>query len=1659
MNIDDLSRPIPRAIKRPDGTDPIDLTDFAEEVRLDDPPSLLDDSSALWPAHSGLHSTMLSTASPSAGAESWQNLVEQLAAESRAVDDDALRGALQCEAGRILVDRLGRKEEGELLLRKSGSPIATLLADQTLGGGLSTLATELASLEAEARDTGRPAKARAAAWIEFGQLCEERTSNLRRAYDAYRQALALTPTDPVGLSLASEVAAFLGENDAARELLTQQLGGAESSRLRATLLLDLAELTDDPEERLIVLEQAHQAEPKEETALRRLSRALSATDDHAQLGQLYRELARVAEDPISSSTALHLAFLTLAEGGQPVDDLVEELASTEAVRADSSDLAAPLLEVALHVEQRIAAGEDPEGLPENEPLLERLVGCLDDRREQALVREQLARIRLIRLRAWSADDDKADDGSDPEARAALCERLESDLRFCQVHLPEHRWVNEALAEVLEATGNMPALVLHLEEWARTQSAGPGRASILLRLGRAHEHKRGDLPRAAEIYELAVAEDPDNPNCLRALGGIYEKMRRWQQAVACLRRQVAETHDDPEKLAALRRIAAMAEHELADIDLAIATLEEVARLDPDDILSLYQLAKLCRIHRRPTVLISALTLLVDRVDDDVARTAVLVELGEVQELHLKQRKAARACYERALKLTPGYTPALGALGRLYRDGGELDALVELLTPEVDPVTDPAVLAFKAGRVCFEEIGDVDRGIEHFRRAYEANPDLAPAREMLAQLLTGRGRIREAYDLLRAQDPPRSASLSADYHYRLGLLAEAIARDDQAEGGGTPSGGHLSDDAALQHYRAALRAQPDHGLAFERSRRLLVAYNDVPNLIRLSEALLEADEHVDAAQLVQLGRLHLSMPDGLDTSRRFYEQAFEKAPDDPIVRREFEGLLRLSGDKKSLPALVLRSAQSSQDTHLKATLLVEAAELLLTTGQREDHDLAGRAILDALHCDPGNPYAVRHLERLLSEPDSPFVIKDAVSARAVRAQSDAERAIFYVESAELLERVGAWGQARRAYLAAKGALMNLAPADLGLQRIASDNKRATAADEGRASIHVLVAEARDAAVRAGRGEAPARTRAIRIIGEILQRDHENRDAIALARTLAGQVGDAQPLTELLATVFPRLSDKTLRYELGLFLGEHSLALEDAVRYYEAAAKARPDGRRALRGLVNTYRQMGDDRRAAEATERLLELFDPSEPSAIDLRMGIASFLSADPETLPRAIEHARVVLQARGDDPRAIQLMADLLQRAEKRVEAANLLDRLAARERSRDKLHDIYLRKAKLLSEVNGQEKPALDAIERAAALNPGNRETVSLLVDQLNRTGQAARVATYLQPIRSALVSNISRGAVSLRDLSLLSTVSRRAHSDLARMASVLLYSMEPSPGAPPAEVALPSSRTGLRRILDTPSQRVGLYSSAEPPLLHSLLQTLEGVVARLSRDFPSVGAMDNAPMPPGSDVGRLNPYARKWADIVGLPAPRLSAGASPDTVVLLHDRTPQIRIGLNIWKQADEISLRGFLALALARYALGAPRARALSASATDLLLAAAFEAVGVFNPMTAETDARRLREVSGHLTKLLPPRQRRALERECQGLANHALDGATKATTATDLHVAALITGDVGACLSAACFLDGATGGSLKQRINRSPTGQELLAHLLSDSFLTGQKTASRR
>src|SRR5690606_29083597 len=239
--------------------------------------------------------------------------------------DEALKSALICEAGRILIDWLGRREEGEALVRRSRSPLAerTLSNEET---GADSLALELLRLEQSGEDEGLSPEERAAAWVELGLLCEERMPTRERALAAYRRALELVPDHPVAARLAAQACMLDAQREEASEHLRTIIAHTSSSEYRVALLLDLADLVEDPEERLIILEQARQAQPTEEAVLRRLSRALAAVGDWEHLAELYRDLSRLAEDPISASTASHLAFLTMLEAGGPVDDLIADLA-------------------------------------------------------------------------------------------------------------------------------------------------------------------------------------------------------------------------------------------------------------------------------------------------------------------------------------------------------------------------------------------------------------------------------------------------------------------------------------------------------------------------------------------------------------------------------------------------------------------------------------------------------------------------------------------------------------------------------------------------------------------------------------------------------------------------------------------------------------------------------------------------------------------------------------------------------------------------------------------------------------------------------------------------------------------------------------------------------------------------------------------------------------------------------------------------------------------------------------------------------------------------------------------------------------------------------------------------------------------------------------
>ncbi|MCA9701242.1 MAG: hypothetical protein KC431_27215, partial [Myxococcales bacterium] len=416
-----------------------------------------------------------------------------------------------------------------------------------------------------------------------------------------------------------------------------------------------------------------------------------------------------------------------------------------------------------------------------------------------------------------------------------------------------------------------------------------------------------------------------------------------------------------------------------------------------------------------------------------------------------------------------------------------------------------------------------------------------------------------------------------------------------------------------------------------------------------------------------------------------------------------------------------------------------------------------------------------------------------------------------------------------------------------------------------------------------------------------------------------------------------------------------------------------------------------------------------------------------------------------------LMADLLERNHQRVEAARLLERLRSRERDRGKLHDINLRQARLLASVEGNETEALAAAERAVSLNPGHRESVALLTHLLARSGQSKRLAEFLPSIRGAMITKITRSALSLRDLRLLTEISRQPRPRLAATAEAVAYAIDPNSGPPPAEHLRPATPTGLRLVLATGSHRDLLLAGQELHEIHELLGAVDPVLTRMANDFTVLSDADVQPVPAGADPNAFTMLLGRWAEVAGVPTPAMVAAGTHNACVLLPGPTPVLRLGVNLWMQGDLQSWRGLAAVALARRAWGGALVRALPAIDMDLLLATCFDTVRVFNAITTDPDSRRLQELSAQLGKHLPRRNRKVIERSCESLSGYefAPSATARATLASDLRLAALLSGDIGGVLGAACILDGVAGGPLKQRINRSSSAQALLAFVLGDDF----------
>lgn len=582
------------------------------------------------------------------------------------------------------------------------------------------------------------------------------------ALDAYREALSLNPS-----------------HTKSREAVESLLDHESASRDAADLLRPLYEVDGAHEKLLRVLDIQISATESVDEKLSLLS--LAAEVAESRLGDPVRAFA------YASRGTRHAASEPSLEGW---------LARVERLGEKSSDyksLCALLREVA------------PEILDED-----RQVTVL--RRIADLARDKLADQDLAREYYEKALEFQ---GDDEHSLLAL----------------------EAIFEARSADTDLYRILKRRGEIAKTD---PERRAVYAKEARLLDEKLDEKVSAIEVYERILELGLD-PSAIQALERLYAAAERWDDLVALQERRLAAPGlGDGDKATLHHALGGLREARLGDADRAfeeyVAALTLVPQHGPT-VASLEELMKAPAHAARAAEILEGVYLArhewrkvmgtlearLGASQDPDERRQLLRRLSKLEEEQSDDLKAALEVTARLLAEDIADESTWAELERLARAANAEARLAEVYAAALERVTSDEVatakLSARTGEL-FEKLGDVDRALSFFRRAYEFSPEeQVEAFAAIDRLLTKAKRPDERVTLYRESLDHRNDT--SDRVKTLHVIATLQEKD-------------LGDDgAAIETYRAAVDAEDTDVTSLDALTRLFAKssrWNDLADLLR-------------------------------------------------------------------------------------------------------------------------------------------------------------------------------------------------------------------------------------------------------------------------------------------------------------------------------------------------------------------------------------------------------------------------------------------------------------------------------------------------------------------------------------------------------------------------------------------------------------------------------------------------------------------------------------------------------------------------------------------------------------------------------------------------------------------------------------------------------------
>ena len=1029
----------------------------------------------------------------------------------------------------------------------------------------------------------------------------------------------------------------------------------------------------------------------------------------------------------------------------------------------------------------------------------------------------------------------------------------------------------------EGVNGWTRLATALEDVADLNPDPGSRTELLLLLGEILNEKLGRPKDAEEAYQKVVEADPHQLDALRALDGIYSSSGQSGAHTAVVDALLETVNDEGQRLALLRRSAALHESEDADLDKTIARYESILSADPTDAAALARMRTLIRRTEDWPRLVAHLGRMLDTESSAVGRAPLLLETASLRAVALEEPDAALEPLVELLSTDPGNAqgrrlaetlladnrcdpedtlPLLGTLTAIYRSNEEWHELSDALAMLASraPVEVAGPKWYELADVLENKLGEREHALDAYGHLLRAEPSNQLAFDSMVRIS-----LEEwTWDSFLGTAMAVALSEGTEADTRARLLGEVAALSMEWTG---------DEDRALGALEELAADSPDDAVVRADLERIYHRRRDWASLTRLYSGL--AADGDDATAGVFLRRAAAIQADFAgDVSRAADLLTAAAALDDPQHAETLALQVTVLSQVKRWDSLAqilrdlidsdvdpeTRDAAAWELAHLRLNHLSDppgAVSLLVPLLDSSimgapAFELAAQLLRSFVGQDP-DPLAIdlaESLEPRARDAGRWGVVVDVLSIRSRAAENPVDSARALIDVANVQRRLAR----PRAEFAALRTALAFQPDSLELK----NRLRAVASQNG--DIGSYRSALQDAA-----GTPRTESAAALMMEAAYVAEHEEKDPL-LATALLRAIVDVRPADREAVAELERVSEVTGDFEALALALRSRLVLagteEERVSLLErlvevtsadedldaqldllADLAASSPSRENVEALEDAARRNGDSRRLEQALARRAEW---GERAAIEelSELRVTEFGDYD-----GAIAVWRDHVAASGEDLGASRALSELYRETDREAELADALDRISRATDDTEERLAAWEEGGRLRLHTLKQPVAALKLFGELASARPESkpaREGLAALLEIEETSGGAARALEPLAELDGdserrlelldVILAHSSRPEVQVDLCQRMSTIAAEKLDDADRAFEFALLALEFQPTNPVALLRMRNAALEADRVTELASELEERAASCRPAEA-ALLFRLAGDLHRAQLD------------------------------------------------------------------------------------------------------------------------------------------------------------------------------------------------------------------------------------